>query len=197
MLDSRDLADAAVIDKLGQEQHELYVHEGFINQTKYITDPIKRRNLPLFSRPPSTEKTRTQLQVSSLKNDCSLFFRLFIASQTRDGDLDEFFTYEKQTCSPALSHMGKIRFGKKSDLVGCLEDLVPPQKNAAAAVSPPVKVIILDGAPIINMLPPGTAKTFNQYASQVFLPYITSQLQYTSRVGIVLDDYHTVGYCLG
>lgn len=200
VLDSRDLADPAVIntvreiEKLGQEQHHSYVHERLVNQTKPITDTIKRNNLPLFSRPPVRIKSRTQLQVSSLKNDCSLFSRLFIASQIRDGDLDEFFAHENQACPPALSHMGKMRLGTKSDLVGCLEDLVRPQENAAtaaAAASPAVEVIILDGAAIINMLPPGRAKTFNDYASQVFLPYITSQLQHTSRVDIVWDEYLT------
>ena len=199
VLDSRDLADSAVIntvrqiEKLGQEQHDSFVHEILINQTKSITDQIKRNNLPLFSRTPIRDKSRTQLQVSSLKNDCSLFSRLFIASQKRDGDLDEFFAHENQACPPALSHMGKMRLGTKSDLVGCLEYLVPPQANAtaAAAASPAVEVIILDGAAIIYMLPPGTAKTFNEYASQVFLPYITSQLQHTSRVDIVWDEYLT------
>ena len=32
-------------------------------------------------------------------------------------------------------------------------------------------------------------KTFSEYASQIFLPYITSQLQHTRRVDIVWDDY--------
>jgi len=41
------------------------------------------------------------------------------------------------------------------------------------------------------MLPPGRAKTFNDYASKVFLPYITSQLQHTSRVDIIWDEYLT------
>ena len=200
VLDSRDLADPAVIntvrqiEKLGQEQHDSYVLEILINQTKSITDPIKRNNLPLFSRPPVRDKTRTQLQVSSLKNDCSLFSRLFIASQVRDGDLDGFFAHENQACPPALSDMGKIRLGTKSDLVGCLENLVPPQENATAAfaaASPSVEVVIIDGAAIINMLPPGTTRTFNEYASQVFLPYITSHLQHTNRVDIVWDEYRT------
>lgn len=72
-----------------------------------------------------------------------------------------------------------MRLGTKSDLIGCLEDLVPPQVNvAAAAASPEVKVIILDGAAIINMLPPGRANTFDEYASQVVLPNITSQLKH-------------------
>ncbi|KAJ8372691.1 hypothetical protein AAFF_G00280200 [Aldrovandia affinis] len=58
-----------------------------------------------------------------------------------------------------------------------------------AAASPPVEVMILDGAAIVNMLAPGNAKTFSEYASLVFLPYITSQLQHTSRVDIVWDEY--------
>ena len=86
VLDSRDLVDPAVIDtlrqikSLGQEQYDTYVNERLVNQTKPITDPIKRNNLPLFSRPPVREKSRAQLQLSSLKNDCSLFSRLYIAS---------------------------------------------------------------------------------------------------------------------
>ncbi|KAJ8406772.1 hypothetical protein AAFF_G00296880 [Aldrovandia affinis] len=193
VLDSRDLADPAVIntlhqiEKLGQEQYDTYVNERLVHQTKPITDPIKRNNLHIFSRPPVREKSRTQFQVLSLKNDCSLFSRLFIASQTRDGDLDEFFAHENQACPPALSQMGKIRLGTKSDLVGCLERLITPRENDAA--SPPVEVMILDGAAIVNMLAPGNAKTFSEYASLVFLPYITSQLQHTSRVDIVWDEY--------
>ncbi|KAJ8397883.1 hypothetical protein AAFF_G00435720 [Aldrovandia affinis] len=81
---------------------------------------------------------------------------LFIASQTRDGDLDEFFAHENQACPPALSQMGKIRLGTKSDLVGCLEGLITPRENDAA--SPPVEVMILDGAAIVNMLAPDENK---------------------------------------
>ena len=48
VLDSRDLADPAVIDTLrqiksiGQEQYDTYVNERLVNQTKPITDPIKK-----------------------------------------------------------------------------------------------------------------------------------------------------------
>ena len=83
--------------------------------------------------------------------------------------------------------MGKMRLGTKSDLVGCLENLLPPRGNATAI--PPVEVKILDGAAIVNMLAPGNANTLSEYASQIFLPYITSQLEHTSRVDIVWDEY--------
>jgi len=41
----------------------------------------------------------------------------------------------------------------------------------------------------VNMLNPGTASTFSDYASQVFLPYITAQLQSVQRVDVVWDEY--------
>ena len=131
------LADSAVIDTLrqikylGQEQYDTNVNERLVNQTKLITDLIKRNNLPLSSRPPVRAKSRAQLQRSSLKNDCSLFSSLYVASQM---DLHQFFQYENQAYPPALSQMGKLRTGTKSDLVGCLEDLVPVQDNSRTPV---------------------------------------------------------------
>ena len=167
------------MEKLGLEQYETYVEERLVNQTVPIAVPIKRNNLHLFSRPPVREKSRKQLQMSSLKNDCSLFSRLYIASQIRHGDLDEFFQHENQACPPSLSQMGVLRTGTKSDLMTCLENLVPVKEDLS---TPRVQVNILDGACIINMLRPRTAKTFQCYATDVFVPYVTSQLQHVDRL---------------
>ena len=79
-----------------------------------------------------------------------------------------------------------MRQGTKSDLVRCLENMIP---LADATASPAVEVIVIDRAAVINMLAPGNAKTFSDYASQVFLPYIISQLEHSRRVDIVWDDY--------
>ena len=177
------------IEKLRQEQYDTYVNERLVDQTKPITDPIKRNNHPLFSRPRLRKKPRTQLQVSSLKNDCSLFSRLLIASQTRDGDVDKVFAHENQACPPALSNMGKMRFRTQVRSGWMLGNLLPPRGNAAA--SPPVELKILDGAAIVNMLAPGNANTLSEYALQIFLPCTTSQLEHTSRVDIVWDEYLT------
>ena len=192
VLDNGDVADPVIItalrqmEVLGQEQYERYVEERLVNRTKPIADPIKRNNLSLVSRPPVRKKSKAQLHLSSINNDCSLFSRLYIASHVRDGDLDAFFEHDNQACPPALSQVGNIRLGKKYDLEGCLEDLIHPRDNAS---SPAVEVVILDGAAIVNMLAPGTTKTFSEYATQVFLPYATSQLQHASRVDVVFDEY--------
>ena len=44
---------------------------------------------------------------------------------------------------------------------------------------------------MVQMLNPGTAMTFLDYAEQVFLPYVSAQLENTTRVDIVLDVYQT------
>ena len=55
--------------------------------------------------------------------------------------------------------------------------------------NPVVQVVLLDGAAIVNVLRPGFANTFSDYAIQVFLPYITSQLQHVNRQHVVWAEY--------
>ncbi|KAJ8048753.1 hypothetical protein HOLleu_01190 [Holothuria leucospilota] len=176
------------MENFGLEQYETYVEERLVNQTVPITDPIKRNNLNLLSRPPLRENSRKQLQMSPLKNNCSLFSRLHIASQICHGDLDDFFQHENQACLPSLSQIGGLRTGTKSDLMPCLENLVPVKEDLSTSR---IQVNILDGAGIINMLRPGTAKTVQGYATDVFVPYVTSQLQHVDRLDIVWDLYMT------
>ncbi len=104
VLDTRDVADEAIVDtvckieKLDQDQYDTYISERLVNQMKHIDDPIPRNNLSLFSQPVVREKSRVQQQIKSLKSDCSLFSRLYIASQLREGDIEEFFAHENQAC---------------------------------------------------------------------------------------------------
>lgn len=72
-----------------------------VERTKPITHPIKRNKLPLFSRPTAKAVSKKQAQVSALKDDCSLFSRLYISCQTREGDLEEFFRHENQPWPPS------------------------------------------------------------------------------------------------
>ena len=120
--------------------------------------------------------------ITSLKSDCALFSRLYIACQTRDGDLDNFFKHENHAYPPSLSQLGQLRFGTKADLTDCLEKLCTSKGEA-----PVIDVIILNGAAVINM--PVGAKTFQDYAMLVFLPYIKAQLARVTRVDIIWDIY--------
>ena len=107
--------------------------------------------------------------------------RLYIACKTRGGDLDQFFSDEIQAVPPALSCGGKQQIGTKADLLHCFESCVASKPQS----TPEVNAIILDGADVVHMLHPGTAKTFQENADFVFGPYISSQIDKTSRVDVV------------
>ena len=49
--------------------------------------------------------------------------------------------------------------------------------------------IILDGAVIVQILPPGTVRAFEGYCQTVFGPYIERQLQSVKHVDLVWDVY--------
>lgn len=190
VLDTRDIQDPAVaktfrgIEKLGQDQFDSYVTQRLIERTIPVSDTITKNSLALFSRPATRTPSKATQMIASLKSDCALFSRLYIACQTRDGDLENFFQHENHAYPPALSQLGKLRLGTKADLTDCLEKLCTSEGEA-----PTVDVIILDGAAVVNMLRPVGAKTFQDYATLVFLPYIKAQLSKVTRVDIIWDVY--------
>ena len=120
-----------------------------------------------------------------MKGEASLFARLYVACQTRDGDMDTFFSHENQPFPPSLSSFGQLRQGKKSDLMACLE----PVAQSTNQTRPNTDVAIMNGAVLVNILRPSSGKTFSDYASDVFVPYINRELQQACRVDIVWDQY--------
>ena len=138
------------------------------------------RETPLRTRPAQNSK------LAAIRNDCSLFSRLYIACQTRSGDLDSFFAHENQPAPPSLSNDGNLRFGAKSDLLPCLEGLVTSHQEC-----PAVDALVLDGAAIVQMLQPFQCKTFADYACKIFVPYVKSQLHKVTRLDVVFDQYLT------
>lgn len=99
--------------------------------------------------------------------------------------MDTFFAHENQAAQPSLSQAGKLRSGNKADLLECLELHEKQSINA-----PVVDAKFLDGAAVVQMLNTGMAKTFQDYADMVFLPYVSNQLATTNRVNIVWDTYY-------
>ena len=135
-----------------------------------VDEVLSRKKVTLFTTKHLSEKKRKQ-QLMLVKSDMQLFSLLYIACQTRDGNLDEFFQHENQSCPPSLSIMGDLRLGGKSDLLPCLENL-----SAAKSEAPAVTDITLDGPSVVQMLKPRISKTFEADAKEVFLPYISLQL---------------------
>ena len=190
VLDTRDIADPAVvttvrgIEKKGHDQYDSFVTDRLVERTSPVSDTTSKNSMPLFNRPSKSTPSKALQMITFLKSDCALFSRLYIACQTRDGDFDNFFKHENHAYQPSLSHLGNLRFGTKADLTDCLEKLCTSKGEA-----PVIDVIILNGAAIINMLKPVGAKTFQDYAILVFLPYIKAQLARVTRVDIIWDQW--------
>ena len=189
-LHTRDIMDDCVKDtvrkvvKVGQDQYNIFVDERLMHSQKAVTDPLPRNKLVLFKTPRSKAASKKQTHLSEVKNDCNLFSRLYVACQTRDGDLDTFFSHENQPAPPSLSQGGELRQGTKSNLLTCLET-----HQSLRDDHPTVEAKMFDGGALVHMLRPITTKTFHQYAEHIFVPYIIAELQGTNRVDLIWDAY--------
>ena len=188
VLDTKDIVDKSVeesvrnAERLGKEQYMNFVKSRLIEGTIPISDTIKKNKLPLFNYKP-TEPAK-QNKMTALKNDVNLFSQLYIGTQSRDGDLDNFFSHENQSSPPSLSNEGSPRSGDKSALLPYLESECTIQSNA-----PAVDVKVFDGAAIVQMLNQKMCRTFKDYSDEVFAPYMLHQLQTVTRIDLVWDVY--------
>lgn len=119
-------------------------------------------------------------------NNSNLFSQLFKSCQARECDLSEFFRHENQSFPAALSDTGNLYPGKKSDLVGILEDIITLPDS-----QPECDVIIIDGAALVHSLSPKTSNTFEEYAVCDVVPKIQSYSSKYERTDIVFDVYKT------
>ncbi|KAL8622037.1 hypothetical protein ACOMHN_056522 [Nucella lapillus] len=98
-LDTKDIMPQEVVQTvysiltIGQEQYDSFVKERIVTRSKPVREPIHKNKLPCFSRPGNKGKSVIKTSMAALKNGCSLFSRLYIACQTRDGDLEKFFMH--------------------------------------------------------------------------------------------------------
>ena len=89
IMSSGALAILRKVEEVGMAQYESFIAERLMQQSKSMYDPIKRNNLRVFNEPASNVASKTKQQLSSARNDCLLFSRLYISCQTREGNLDE------------------------------------------------------------------------------------------------------------
>ena len=80
----------------------------------------------------------------------ALFSRLYIACQTRDGNLELLFKQENHSCPPSIF---QLRQGKQYDILECLTGYYEIPNDI-----PDADVIVLAGAVVANMMKPITCK---------------------------------------
>ena len=102
-----DVVDAMYqLEILGREQYQNYVKDVLVNRTSSIHKPIKKHTLPLFKGPHTNPTPKSKQETADIKSDYGLFSQLYIASQARKGDLNDFFCHENHPWPPALSEHG-------------------------------------------------------------------------------------------
>jgi len=142
---------------------------------------IKKNNFPLFKCPKPKSKSRRAKDIISLKNDVSLFSRLYIVTKNRNCDMPTFFKLENQVFPPSLSDSGKPRSTTNSDLMDLL-----PVDNAS---EPPsyFNALAIDGSALVHILPTTRISTFDECADCVFLPYLIKTLEKCTSLDVVWD----------
>ena len=144
---------------------------------------ISKNKLELFDFLSVKKTDRAKEQIAILKKNCSLFSRLFIGGQTREGNLEAFFSHENQTFPPSLSQNGTLRPGNKSDLLKGFKKVHPSSSEVPATDA------VLDGAAIVNMVQPRGCKTFQDYADNCFILYLQTEVRNAKGLDIVWDIY--------
>ena len=160
---------------VGEDQHQIFVEERFIKCDKPGIHDISKNKLPLFNHKSAKYPSKHKMQVAALKKNCNLFSRLYLSCQTRTGHLDMFLAHENHAAPPSLSIGGKLRLATKAE-----------KRSLNTSI---VDATVLDGAAVVQMLNPGVAKTFQEYADMVILPYVSNQLTTAKRVDVVWDMY--------
>lgn len=174
----------------GQTQFKNFVSERIHGNSTPFFDAIPKNNIPLFSSISEKRSTKCATKISNLNSDVNLFSRLYIASQTRESDMDNFFAHENHPWPPSLASNGIMHSTCKSDLIQCLESVAPFQDSV-----PDVDAKIVDGAALVHSLEPkkSNAKepitTFKDYADYVFIPSVKRMVEPVLRLDVVWDTY--------
>lgn len=96
--------------------------------------------------------------------------------------MKELFRHENQSHPAALIDCGKLHTCQKSDLTTILESQFTTLETEA-------DTIIIDGAALVNSLPPRSSKTFEEYTMLDVLPTIHAYSTKYMRTDIVFDVY--------
>ena len=160
---------------LGHDQYFKFYKNVFTNGSRNI-------HTPKIFKTCTKKISKTPQQIQHLKNGVSLFGRLYMTNQLREGDPDVLFLHENQLYLPALSNHNNKRLGKKSDLIGCIKpDVATESIVFNRKIFNEMALVYL-----LNLLP---TNRLIGYIENIFIRYIKGELKCCSRIDIVWDQY--------
>jgi hypothetical protein len=190
-LDTKDVVDSQVAENMarlpdtGKKQYSNFMNSLNYREKSRFYESLKKDKCAHFSHKAKQDASTSKSKLDILKNDYSLFSRLFISCQSRKCYLRDFFRHENQKYPPSLSQNDTLNLGVKSQLLNILEnDINMPSSEPVA------DTLIIDGTALVNSKPPNVSATFDDYANDVIVPYIQSYAQRHSRIDVVFDVYY-------
>ena len=122
-----DVATKSVKDvkRIGEDQYTAFVNERLINRRTSLYDTLKRNDLSLFRQKHLLNMSKSKQKIATLNSERRLYANLYVACQSREGDLDNFFAHENHAFPDSISEYGKLRKAtSKSDFLQCMESLM-------------------------------------------------------------------------
>ena len=202
-LASRQLSEESVskeADKafdFGKQQILKFIQERLYNNSDCRTSlysTITKNKLKLYHSKNTIKTTKTKLYVSTLKERTKLYASLYVGCQSRQGNLQEFFSHENHEYPPSISEYGSIRKPlAKSDFV----TIIGQEKNKDDEQlkskdkydSPNVDACVIDGAALVQMNQPRYSKTYGEYCKNELGSKIKSIAADVKRIDVVFDIY--------
>jgi hypothetical protein len=149
--------------EIGVKAYEHYVQERLVTCQQSIYKTIPKNNLKIFRGKKALSTNKGKLKAASIKEERKMYASLYVASQVREGDLDDFFKHENHEYPPTISEYGNLRKTSKSDFLKCLEEF-----GETKLTPPEVSVIIIDAAVLVQIVKPQDSKNFGQYSDEEF-----------------------------
>ena len=174
------------VEKLGDEQKTAFMSMLETNPSDFSA-PIKLNRLRVFHQVQGRRKQSAATK--EVKDQLHLFSQLYVATQVRDGDMDDFFKHETLSHPPSLSKHGKIRSGNKAELIPCLKELAPESELLLGI--PVVDGVVMEGSVMVNQLKPNNNQSFACYAAETVHPYLRryERNSHSKRIDVVYDTY--------
>ena len=145
---------------------------------------MSKNKLALFSTPQAKQRSSSKEQVASLKTNCTLFSRLYIACQLGNA-------------TSTVSLNMKIRRALRPFLIWANRRIEIGPNGMSNKVLTTSKYSSWDRCQSLGRgsncayCQVRSLSTFEEYSQEMILPYTTSQLETVSRVDIVWDKYLT------
>ena len=169
------------VEATGVKQFEDFLKCRIVDRSISISDTISQNKLKTFKLCNTKGQGKSNNVSKDLKIHLRLFGQMYIATQVRGGDMDEFFRHETLKYPPSLTKDGEMRSGDKADLLPSLRDLKGSNVldlNGDAAC--------LEGSVVVNMTPPTKNQTFKDYCKDSFQTGIAKYREETTVIDLTL-----------